>query len=545
MMKHLHRIAAGLTACAMLLSGVPLLPELAADYSITASAEDTYTEGTYDVLIYQNYGEYIVITGCDSSAVDVEIPGEIDGVPVTSIGGAAFDDCTNLTSVIIPDSVTSIGGWAFSWCTSLISVSIPGSVTSIGEWAFYQCKSLTSVTIPDSVTTIRYLAFYYCTSLTSVTIPDSVTTIGGGAFGGCTSLTEINVTDGNTSYMDIDGVLYNADCTELVAYPAGRGTAYSIPDGVTSIGLYAFSGCTNLTSVTIPDSVTSIGEWAFSRCTNLTSVTIPDSVTSIQYGAFSGCTNLTSVTIPDSVTSIGYSAFYSCESLTSVTIPDSVTTIEDGAFGGCTSLTEINVTDGNTSYMDIDGVLYNADCTELVAYPAGRGTDYSIPDGVTSIGQCAFSGCTNLTSVTIPDGVTSIGQDAFYWCISLTSVTIPDSVTNIYDYAFNDCTSLTDVYYSGTEKEWNMISIGDGNDALLNATIHFNPIGSVLYGDIDGDGEVTIVDVIELSQFLMGSGTLTAQGTANADVDQNGSLNSTDTLYIVQYLVKLLPSLPV
>ena len=261
-----------------------------------------YTDGVGIVVFFEpltTIGE-MAFEGC-SSLTSITIPNS-----VTSIGWLAFGSCSSLTSITIPDSVTTIGDETFSWCESLTSVTIGNSVTTIGIGAFGDCSSLTSVTIPDSVTTIGFYAFWNCSSLTSVTIGDSVTTIGYSAFDGCSSLTSV-----------------------------------TIPDSVTTIGDAIFAGCTSLTSVTIGDSVTTIGSIAFSGCTSLTSVNIPDSVTTIGEAAFRDCTSLTSITIPDSVTTIGNYAFNGCSSLTSVTIGDSVTTIGDYAFCDCYSLTSV------------------------------------------------------------------------------------------------------------------------------------------------------------------------------------------------------------
>jgi hypothetical protein len=238
---------------------------------------------------------------------------------VTSIGYGAFSVCTGLTSVIIPNSVTSIGNFAFYHCTGLASVTIPNSVESIGDFAFSGCSSLTEVTIPNGVTSIGERAFYECTSLTEVTIPNSVTNIGNYAFAYCSSLTII-VAENNSAYSSENGVLFNKTKTILIQYPAGKSdVSYIIPNSVTSIGNYAFSGCSSLTEVTIDNSVTSIGERAFHNCSSLTEVTIGNSVTSIGHGAFSECSSLTEVTIGNRVTSIGEWAFYECTSLTEVT----------------------------------------------------------------------------------------------------------------------------------------------------------------------------------------------------------------------------------
>ncbi len=272
------------------------------------------------------------------------------------------------------------------------------------------------------------------------------------------------VSSGDYTYTVLDD-----ETAEITKY-TGSATEVNIPssiDGyiVTSIGYDAFNGTSSLTSVTIPDSVTSIGDWEFYKCISLTSITIPGSVTSIGARAFSDCSSLKSVTIGDRVTSIGDYAFYGCTSLTSVTIGNSVTSIGNYAFYSCSSLTSVTIPNSVTSI----GERAFCYCTSL--------TSVTIPNSVTSMGDYAFAYCTNLINVTIEDGVIKVGEHAFCYCESLTSVTIPDSVTRIGWSAFGDCTSLTDVYYSGSEKDWNKIHldescIGD-YDYLPGVTIHF------------------------------------------------------------------------
>lgn len=263
-----------------------------------------------------------------------------EGSCVKTIEGAAFEGCTNLTSITLPDTMTAIDSGTFYRCSSLTSVNIPDRVTAIGSEAFSGCRSLTTLTIPDSVTSIGGNAFVDC-SFTSITIPNSVTEIGTHVFLNCSELQSVDLPNA----IQVIGEEVFRGCEAL--------TTVDIPDSVTSIGWGAFENCTSLTSITIPGTVTAVDSTAFKNtgltslslpasiknyCVygeydKVTSVEIPNGITSIGDRTFDGYTKLSSVAIPDSVTSIGEFAFYGCEKLTSLKIPNTVTTIGSGALG--------------------------------------------------------------------------------------------------------------------------------------------------------------------------------------------------------------------
>jgi hypothetical protein len=402
----------------------------------------------------------VSITGYTGLGGAVTLPGTIYGLPVTSIGDQAFVSCTNLTSVIIPDSVIHIGGRAFDNCTGLTSLLIPDSVTALGGGAFYNCSNLADIIIGASVAGIGDYAFYGCSSLTSVCVRGSAPTIGSSVFTGDDSAT-VYYLPGTTGW----GPTLGGVPAVLWAPPV----PYTYTTNNRTIAITGYTGSGG--AVTIPGAinflpVTSLGDGAFVEY-RLTSVMIPASITSIRVETFRACSNLAAITV-DALNpcycSVGSVLFNKSQTTLieyprgkagSYAIPDSITSIGDWKFAHCAGLTSItmgnSVTNiGNCAFYDCPGL-----------------TSVAIGNSVTSIRIWTFGRCLSLTNVTIPRSVTRIGDLAFDNCLSLASVTIPDTVTSIGDYTFQGCTSLGGVYFQGNAPSaGSFMFVGAGNPSV-------------------------------------------------------------------------------
>ena len=471
------------------------------------------------------------------SAAELILPADCKGENY-AIGSSAFSACSDLTSVVIPNSVTRIGREAFYGCSGLTSVEIPNSVTSIGGSAFYECKGLekvhindvavwcginfanvsanplhyagnlylngellTKLVVPEGVAAIKNHAFIGCSSLTSVVIPNGVTSIGSSAFKDCTDLktvfnfSNLTFSKGGSSYgyvayyatkvinapnaaIDDNFIWCKLNGVNTLAYYFGEVSELTLPCNYNGknyvIGNDAFFGCTGLTSIEIPNSVTSIGEEAFCNCSNLKSVTIPNSVTSVGEDAFAGCSNVEKLNLDCVEVSDWFSGV---PVMKEVTIGSGVTSVVASAFSGCTGLEKVCIND-LAAWCGID--FGSADANPLYyannLYLNGKLlTDISIPAEIEEVKDYAFNNCMGVTNIDVVDGVKSIGNSAFYGCSDLETLYISNTIESIDDYAFAECNNILDIKI-GSKKAIAASENIFSSDAYNNACL-FVPVG--------------------------------------------------------------------
>jgi len=505
-------------------------PEKYGDYLYYQKADEN-EDGTYD---------YIEIDDCDTSVKSIEIPSEIEGLPVKEIGYIAFQNCKYLEDISIPQSVEFIAGRSFAdtpWLktkqkenplviindilidatTASGDVVIPDNVKAIGKWAFCGCLNLESVTIPDSVESIDFGAFQVCEKLESIVIPNGVTDICDWAFDGCINLKDISIPEsvthiGSTTFngtpwlaakqkenplVIVNGILFDGS--------TASGDVV-IPDNVTNISSQSFILNDDIVSMTIADSVTTIGSYAFADCINLKNVTIGKGITSIESHTFNNCAGLTEVIIPDNVTSIGDYAFIGCGTLSDVIIPDSVKHIGEYAFSYTALFDEQEI----IKY--VDG--WAVECKDSVI-------SVEIKDDTRGIASKTFVN-TQITGIVIPESVEIINSKAFAY--ELTDITIKNPECVIDTNAVQK--SATVYGYKNSTAE--AYAEKSGNK--------FVSLDDAMPGDMNGDSEVTVRDCAFIASAL-------ARGEddslrVSADFNGDGKINVRDAAAIASALSK-------
>lgn len=371
--------------------------------------------------------EKACVSGADTGVTNVVIPERINGIEVKTIGHNSFENCENLVSIKLADTITRIDTSAFEGCRNLTDVDLSNSLESISGMAFTKCSSIKKIVFPAS-------------------LEDITNTLDGYIFVACSSLESIEVDERNTRYASEDGVLYDEVKKKIVRYPENKaGTSYEIKMGTSEINQYAFRDCKNLKDVKIPNSVRKLGLWCFYGCKNIQKIEIPEGVTTLEGGEFNNCTNLESIIFPESLNSIMTSNCCSCP-----------------------ALKEIKVAESNPQFCDVDGILFSKDMSTLYCYPAGKSaTSYKIPDSVELVSYEAFDSCHNLKQIDMGNSVKKIYSAAFRYCTglekinlsneltllgsftdcdALKSIKIPDKITKLESWMFVSCNNLERVY---------------------------------------------------------------------------------------------------
>lgn len=520
--------------------------------AIAETLSPAATEGPFEYVI--DYDDTVTITKCSKDVSGtVTVPARIADKPVTRIGADAFAQCNQMTGIILPDTLIEIE-----------------------EFAFFLCKSLQSVTIPDSVVMIGQEAFWYCTSLETIYLGSGLEYLGLMVFTDCSSLTSINVSPANSVYSSKDGVLYSKDQRTLLRVPPGSTAGiFTVDANVTSIGESAFSECINITGVNLPNGLTTIGEYAFSL-SGLTSITLPDTVKNVGIDTFNSCLSLKTVNLGNGFTDIPEGMFGLCGSLTSVTFPNNFKTIGKSAFTRCDKLVSIE-----------------------------------LPDSLTKIDDSAFRACQGLKTIQIPQSVTNIGNNAFLECSSLyAAIFLGNPPATFGTKVFQDAHPYFSIYYQpenaaswapNGENLWKGYKISDTlpvvqefllnegsrysiQDGILRGVSHretvdfiisnFIPWSSlrvfntnnealagdasvstgykirlldgntvlgeltiIVKGDVDGNGRVNALDISAIQKHILDIESLSGIPEKAADLDNDGRVNSLDISAVQKILL--------
>ncbi len=470
----------------------------------SAEAESFQTDAG---LIYEldHSSKEAVFSGIAEEYADLiqflEIPGVIyadgDQFTVTSVAAGCCYMNNSLTIVSVDRNIKSIGANAFNSCSNLKSVVLPDGLTEIGTSGFYKCSSLTSVNLPSSLLKIGDFAFYN-TAVTTIEVPENTASIGNGPFSNCKSLSSITVDDNNQYFTSQDGVLFSKDMTRLINYPIGDGkSSYNVPNEVKVIGNNSMRNNPTLISIVFNDGLEKIESSAFTSDV-LKTVNLPGSLTSMENQAFAACRNITefsvapenqyfkavdkmllskdgskliygvanagSVNIPEGVKEIGPYAFYYNTSLYTIKLASSTTDIDECAFYYCTNLNSVEFgsslkTIGSKAFMRCSG-LSKVIFPESLRYIGDSGfaqatglTELTLNDGLEFIGDMAFMSCDGLNKITLPASLNDLGRAIFTYCYGLEEVVCKDGLRKLGDSMFNECYALWSINFPESMEE--------------------------------------------------------------------------------------------
>ena len=457
-------------------------------------------------IIYGNDPNYYAFKSCRSTLITVtfEDPSSIieiqrysfyscnklQGIDLSkcinlhSIGDYAFNLCTALESVQFPESkLNSIGSYSFSK-SGVISIHFPYCLQKLGDYCFYNCNRLKELTFSyDSQIEILPQGFVlYCYSITSLLIPKNAK-FNGNAIGYCQGILNFSIEEGNPYYEVKNGIIYSEDQQSIVYFPAGRTNSYVIESTIKKISPFAFCGSL-LSEITIPEGVTSIGDYAFSR-SSIHTFHFPSSLKSINYCCFINCDELIEISLPDGLKTIGSNLFQDCDNLKSVKFPTSLQNIGGGIFLGCKN--NISIEFGNNSNLHLNDQELVTDIEEtFISMYFGDAETIIIKNTVLTIKNSAFISKTNLKTVIFEDTpkITSIESSAFKYCKNLMTITLPDSILRLSTSAFENCQSikkisLTNIFETGGAACFNYclnlseFSIADHQDVEYSLSDNF------------------------------------------------------------------------
>ena len=449
------------------------------------------------------------ITGYSGNATALYIPDEIDGHEVVAIGDRAFQNRTDLRTVMIPDSVEKIEFEAFYNCINLKIVDLSSNLTTIGYDVFGNCKSISKIEIPKSLkkfdgtwgrgTNLSYGAFGGCSNLKTVNFEAGSTIVCAALFMGCDGIEEIELPDTIT---EIGDSAFKS-CKNL--------NKVIIPESVTKIDGDAFAECSGLVDIKMHEGINTIGSRAFYKCDRLLDIVIPDSVEKIEFEAFRGCDKLENIKLSENLTIVGYGVFGDCKSISKIEIPKSLkkfdgtwgrgTNLSYGAFGGCSNLKTVNFEAGSTIvcaalFMGCDGI-----------------EEIELPDTITEIGDSAFKSCKNLNKVIIPESVTKIDGDAFAECSGLVDIKMHEGINTIGSRAFYKCDRLLDIVIPDSVEKIEFEAFR-GCDKLENIKLSENLtiVGYGVFGDCKSISKIEIPKSLKKFDGTWGRGTNLSYG---------------------------------